>query len=382
MPEPATVLLDSDEVDIVVGGVSQRLPCTVVLETDPRPRLAFRVTGLDPLIVWTSPPRFSIHIIKADVKCDVFVTSSDGGTVVLSPEREPIAVGQSGSLRELRFDMINFPSFWALASPSTRLPADQLDIAVGGWQVEIRPPRKSPDVEALRSTLYSVTHSCAIRKNDNATFSSGEALELLNVFHDAMTFAAGLWVAPVFVCGFGSDQQIAWKEWGTRPLHPDIGGADTWFDTHHGETLIGILPGLWELRKESERTQTFHSALYWYVRSTPTRAGVDGGIVLLQAALELLSWQLFVGDRKALSHEGFRKLPDDDHLRLLIESCGIPIGIPQERSRGQSQGTELERWAEGARRRPQSSCPSKQAEATSVLRRVEASQMVHGACSP
>jgi hypothetical protein len=55
---------------------------------------------------------------------------------------------------------------------------------------------------------------------------------------------------------------------------------------------------------------------------------VDGGIVLLQAALELLSWRVFVGERKALSQEGFRRLRADDQLRLLIETCRIPAGVP------------------------------------------------------
>ena len=167
-----------------------------------------------------------------------------------------------------------------------------------------------------------------MRKTDKATFSSGEAQKLLTVLHDAMSFAAGRWVSPVFVRGFRTDQQIAWKEWGTRPLHPNLGHVETWFDHHHGNTLAEILPGVLELQKDTGRAATFHSALYWYVRSTGVAAGVDGGIILLQAALELLSWQRFVVERKALSRKAFGKLPADAHIRRLIESCGIPTRIP------------------------------------------------------
>jgi hypothetical protein len=183
-------------------------------------------------------------------------------------------------------------------------------------------------------------------KTDNNTFSSKEAHKLLNVLHDAVSFAAGRWVAPVFVRGLGSDQQIAWKEWGTRPLHPNLGRVETWFDTHHANTLAEILPGVWEIRKQEGRAETFHSALYWYTRSSGLAAGVDGGIILLQAALELLSWQLFVGDRKALSREGFGKLPADDQIRLLIESCGIPTPIPSGLSDLAAKAKELN-WSDG-----------------------------------
>lgn len=348
MPEPPTTVvhLDTDEVVLEFKGEPQRLPCAIVLETDPRPSLSFKITGPSPWMGWVSPQRFSIHFVHADVTCEAFFSSTKDGIIGLSPERTPIVVGRSEDLREVHFDLINFPSFCALASPSTRLPDDQLDIAAEGWHIEIRPPRKSPDLEAFRSTLYSVTHSCAMRKIDNATFSSGEAQNVLNVLHDAMSFAAGRWVAPVFVRGLGTDQQIAWKEWGTRPLHPNFGGVETWFDTRHANTLAEILPGVLELRKDAGRAETFHSALYWYIRSTGVAAGVDGGIILLQAALELLSWQLFVGDRKALSREGFDRLRADDQLRLLIESCGIPTGIPLGLSDLASKAKELN-WSDG-----------------------------------
>lgn len=327
-------------------GEPQRLPCTIVLETDPRPRLSFKIMGPSPWTGLALPQRFSIHIVHADITCDASIAYTDSGVIGLCPEREPISVGQSEDLREVHFDLINFPGFWALASPSTRLPHDQLDIATEGWHIEIRPPRKSPDIDAFGSTLYSVTHSCAMRRSDNATFSSAGAQNLLNALHDAMSFAAGRWVAPVFIRGFATDQKIAWNEWGTRPLHPNLGRVETWFDTHHANTLVEILPGVLELRKDAERAETFHSALYWYLRSTGLAAGVDGGIILLQAALELLSWQLFVGDRKALSRDGFGRLPAHDQLRLLIENCGIPTSIPLGLSDLASKAKELN-WRDG-----------------------------------
>jgi hypothetical protein len=333
-------------VDLVFKDETRRLPCVIVLETDPRPRLPLKVTMTSPWMAWGPPQRLSIHIVHADITCEAFIAHINGETIGLSPAREPIAVGRSEALTEVDFDLINFPSFWALASPSTRLTDDQLDIAVGGWHIEIRPPRKSPDLQAFRSTLYSVTHSCTLRKSDGTTFGSGEAQNLLNALHDAMSFAAGQWVAPVFVHGFESDRQITWKEWGTRPLHPNLGRVETWFDTYHANTLAEILPGVLELRKDAERAETFHSALYWYLRSTSIAAGVDGGTILLQAALERLSWQLFVGDRKALSGDGFSRLPADDQLRLLIESCGIPTGIPSGLSDLTSKAKEFN-WSDG-----------------------------------
>jgi hypothetical protein len=345
MPEtpPTTIHLDTDEVEFASGGEPQKLPCEIVLDTEPRPRLSFRITGMSPLLVLGSQ-QVSIHIVHADVNCEALIEFANDDIVGLSPIREPITVGRSGDLAEVHFDLINFPTF--CASPSTRVPEDHLDMDSAGWHVEIRPPRRSSDVEAFRSTLHSVNHSCAMRKSDNSIFSSEEAQNLLNVLHDVMSFAAGRWVAPVLVHGFGTDQQLAWREWGTRPLHPNFGRLETWFDTRHAYTLTDVLSGAFELRKDAERAETFHTSLYWYLRSTGGDTGVDGGIVLLQAALELLSWQFFVADRKALSREGFNKLPADDHLRLLIESCNIPTSIPPALAELGSKAKELG-WSDG-----------------------------------
>lgn len=348
MPEqpPATIHLDSDEAEFVFRGEPQRLPCEIVLDTEPRPRLSFKVTGLDPWRTLASHQRLSLHIRNADVDCEAFFSSTKDGIVWLCPEREPIAVGRSEHLREVQFDIINFPNFWALANLSARLPEDHLDMEAAGWHIEIRPPRKSPDIEAFRSTLYSITHSCSVRKTDNAAFSSGEAQDLVNVLHDVMSFAAGRWVVPVLVHGFDGNDYIAWREWGTRPLHPNLGRVETWFDTHHAHTLAEALAGAYDLRKDAERAETFHSALDWYLRSTGLAAGVDGGIVLLQAAPELLSWHFFVAERKALTGDGFKRLPADDQLRLLIESCKIPTSIPPGLTDLVSKAKELN-WNDG-----------------------------------
>src|SRR5258708_32133070 len=77
MPEPptTTVHLDTDEVDLVFRGEPQRLPCAIVLETDPRPRLSFKITAPSPWWALGSQQRFNIHFIHADVTCEAFIAS-------------------------------------------------------------------------------------------------------------------------------------------------------------------------------------------------------------------------------------------------------------------------------------------------------------------
>lgn len=188
------VRLATDEVRIVVDAVPQDLPCEIVMETAPHPQLLIQVTGLDP---WALRPQqeFELHLVRAGITCDAFIASSTDGVISFTPHTEPITVGVSQSLTCVAFDLINFPHFWAMDSPTTKLPDDHLDIRVGDWELNVRPQRQAAETAAFGSTLYAVTHSCTLRKN--ALFTSDDAQAFLIVLHDALSFAAGQWVGQV-----------------------------------------------------------------------------------------------------------------------------------------------------------------------------------------
>jgi hypothetical protein len=84
------------------------------------------------------------------------------------------------------------------------------------------------------------------------------------------------------------------------------------------------------VQRDETRAKNMHSAIYWYIRASGVAPGVDGGIILLQAALELLVWQYFILDGHAPAPKQFLKTPASDRMRLLLQACGIPINIPTE----------------------------------------------------
>jgi len=55
---------------------------------------------------------------------------------------------------------------------------------------------------------------------------------------------------------------------------------------------------------------------------------------------------MFVVDRRTLSRERFRKLTAAHHIRLLVESCGIPTGIPPGLCDLEAKAKEL-KWKDG-----------------------------------
>lgn len=322
------VQLATDEVNIVVDTVPQHLPCEIVMETAPRPLLLIQITGLDPWIALRPQRKFELQLVRAGITCNAFIASSTDGVISFTPHTEPVTVGASQSLTCVSFDLINFPHFWAMDSPTTKLPDDHLDIRAGDWELYVRPQRQTDETAVFRSTLYAVTHSCTLRRN--ALFTSDDTQAFLALLHDALSFAAGQWVGQVFVRGFDQDERQVWEQWGTGRLHPHLGPGHTWFDLHHGHALAALLPGMLAVHRDETRAKNMHSAIYWYIRASGVAPGVDGGIILLQAALELLAWQYFILDRHAPAPKQFLKTPASDRMRLLLQACGIPINIPTE----------------------------------------------------
>jgi hypothetical protein len=51
-------------------------------------------------------------------------------------------------------------------------------------------------------------------------------------------------------------------------------------------------------------------------------------LILVQAALERLSWELLVRHKEILSADGFSRLPAADQIRLLLAQCSIPLSVP------------------------------------------------------
>jgi len=322
------VQLATDRVRIVVDAAEQDLPCEIVIETTPRPMLLIQVTGLDPWVVSRPQREFELRLVRAGVKFDAYIASSTDGLISFTPHSEPITVGASQSLTRVEFDLINFPHFWAMDSPTTKLPDDHLDIRAEGWEIHVRPHRQGAETAAFRSTLFAVTHSCTLRKSP--IFTSDEVQAFLGLLHDALSFAAGQWVGQVFVRGFDQDNRLAWEQWGSGRVHPHLGPVHNWFDLHHGHVLAAILPGMVSVHRDATRAENMHSAIYWYIRASGIAPGVDGGIILLQAALELLAWQHFILDRHAPAPKQFLKARASDRMRLLLKACGIPTNIPTE----------------------------------------------------
>ena len=246
----------------------------------------------------------------------------------LIPNPNRILVGQSEALKEVVFGIVNLGQFYVQEPPGT-MHQNPLELIASPWRIVISEPRGTI-IAAVRdgaAPTFPVVHMGSLTRTDGMPFSSGDAQNLLDGLHWFLSFAAGQWVAPAFVTGVGATGETLWQEWGTRLVQPNQKTAG-WFDEHHGEVLSQAFPGFMALWSREPWHEPLGSAIYWYVRSSTVSAGADGSLILSQAALELLAWQILVVEQRALSAHGFKRLPAEDKIRLLLNYASIPVEIP------------------------------------------------------
>lgn len=121
----------------------------------------------------------------------------------------------------------------------------------------------------------------------------------------------------------------SFEQWGFGQVD-SFEEASGCIDLHHGEAIFELFAPFIRKLADPNWREIFQHMLYWSMRAEPEGAGADGGCILLQAALERLSWHLLVREQKSLSEDGFKKLDAADQLKLMLTVLRIPKDVPSE----------------------------------------------------
>lgn len=126
--------------------------------------------------------------------------------------------------------------------------------------------------------------------------------------------------------GFDETNHRVWEQWSSpreawhRPF--------SWFDTQNTEQLTVLFTDFMKMWANDDWQRAFMEIIYWYLNANFSPRGIDAGIILTQAALERLSYEYAVNDKRLVSADGFKSLRASDKFRLLFSSLKIPLDIP------------------------------------------------------
>jgi hypothetical protein len=284
--------------------------------------------------------------IGISVKAHISHTTIYGNnrSVISGYPSETIVKGNNQELTSLVFHLPNFPFFdifntFGMTEEEEEEELEgwlqwrfdgQLVFKTGDWRIVLATLPESWDIHELLQSQggYSLTHICQLERLDRTPFSIDDARDLLEALSYYLSFARGLWLAPMLIAGFDAEGTQVFEEWSACRAD-SWQNTYTWFSTDSTD-LVEAFPGFMRRWQDKNWRELVQDSIHWYVESKKQAGGVNGAIVLQQAALERLAWVLLVQDKRSLSQNGFQKLPAADQVRLLLSSLGIDLKLPTD----------------------------------------------------
>jgi hypothetical protein len=253
------------------------------------------------------------------------------------PRSEPInGVGdESTQMSFLIFHLFNFVDLFGSRNStqqdgSTMYRIEHVDLICDEWNIELKSLLSTrDDIKKLNEEGgYRLTHVVGIKRVDSTLFSGKEAQECLRALRFFLSFSKGGWCEPICAVGFDESGNRIWESWSSsrEPWY----APSSWFDHHNGSQLAILFPGFMKRWNNDDWREALHEVIYWYLNANFSSRGIDAGIILTQAAIERLSYEYAVKDKRLLMLNGFKDLWASDKFRLLFSSLGIPLEIPKE----------------------------------------------------
>lgn len=194
---------------------------------------------------------------------------------------------------------------------------------------------------------FALTHIGKMRRKDGGDIDYRTAKELLYCLGYFLSFLTGLRSFPL-LCGGLRAERIVWQEWHTPHLTPwrSVPSWSPWLMPTWG-TSFAEMEQLWQafdtFLQHCESNiwrDPIISAIHRYLDANAGSVAVEASVVLACTALELLSWNYLVNEKRKRSSGEFHKNNAKNNLRLLLELMRIPVDIPHELSELKTAGAD------------------------------------------
>lgn len=341
--DSTTTLATSLKSSLMINGIEFKGSCDVELNLFSDPRIYFNAVfeNVDNSyqLMMALGPQNNIKLMVDNVDIRGFILSCDhikdgklcivwcprSSRVGLMPSNEP-------NIQKLTFHLFNFNKITgdsAIDTSTTNMSrfTNVLNLNNYEWETQVFSVSQDVSENMVRKEFqkqFSLSHVGEIIKK-SGPFTGEEVVEELNCLKYALSFSVGSWVEPVCPVGYGIDSSIVWNMWSTP--HKSKGKPFHWLDFDSGSDLSNMYPKFSNKWKSESWQKTLKEVIYWYIHSNDQSVNIDAGIILTITAIERLSYEYTVNERKLISREGFKKLRHSDMLRLLFASLNIPVEI-------------------------------------------------------
>ncbi|MDT8390815.1 MAG: hypothetical protein RRC34_09950 [Lentisphaeria bacterium] len=340
-----SVCIHSGRGTVLVDNTAYEGPVNVQLELVPKPCIRLCIClGDIPLksAIGIGLGQMDVNAFTLDgVDVPGFLTGtggscSDGEELILNwcPSSEPVSgIGdETTQVSRLVCHLFNFRQVFGVqrtveTHEKGTCATEHIPLSWKSWRAELRSLHSSSQAfkDIKEKGGVFLTHVLGFEKVKGESFTAKEADAFLLGLRFFLSFAKGSWCNPVCPVGIDCKEQSVWSQF-SSPNH-SLGSRSSWFDPHTPIQLAQAFPLFMEKWTDLNWQEAFREVIYWYMNANSSSNGIDGGIILAQAALERLAFEFAVKDKRLITAMGFKDLRASDKLRILFSSVGIPLDI-------------------------------------------------------
>ena len=289
--------------------------------------------------------KVKLEIAKLPLSCDANVDRVSCGCVIRGQLLGKPTILNTSVCDNVLFHLPNFES----------IAGGRLHLKNNEWDVILCPIDNITDLTDCLGEQggFGLTHVGMLKRVDGGQFDKNQALDKLAALYHFLSFVRGLWCGPILPIGQMGDK-VSWQVWDAPRLTP-WKKVSSWFFDFESNEINEAFIGFMKKWMDLDWNEPTRFAIHWYIEANIGSGGVEGSIVLIQAALELLAWVFLMeapGASKPCTVEVFKGWPASKKIEHLLGSMGIPVTIPSELKELQKALTELQGTNSDAKKFP------------------------------
>ncbi len=202
-----------------------------------------------------------------------------------------IVVGSGNNLKFVIFHLVNFHKIMGetIRYHPGHASRSRLVLEAEGWVFTIDEVKEISELikKIKHSRGYAITHAVKLEQKDGSNFSSEDAKSQIDALYYFLSFARGFYTSPVLLVGHDENDNKIWEEWGTynTTVYKSV---PSWFIEENSHTLAQMFPNFMKYWNDPKWNEAIKTSIIWYVDSNIMFNNINGLIIWVHSALELL----------------------------------------------------------------------------------------------
>jgi hypothetical protein len=312
---------------------------TITLEWQPTPSIRFDIrptpaeaNGASGIALNPGPARLLVPDLGVEVKALVMsiYTSSSGELRLGGIPNSRFATPKSNYLVDATFYLTNFHDCIGTGIKHQNSSwAGRNEFKVDGWEIivdEVFDQRERLK-RAKKTKGTAITHAVSVRRSDRGAFTTDDLDEFQFSLQYFLSFARGLWVAPVLAKGRDEHSKMVWQDWTLR-IMSQWRSVTSWFpEMHHGALAEGFV-SFYHAWQDPEWRDILNLSIYWYLMGN-SPGNIDRGIVSACSSLEaIVSSVVSRAGKPTITYLDDTK-DFQNQLEELLQIIKVDISIPE-----------------------------------------------------